>query len=225
MLEYRYFNYYLTPVFAEFEDWPEWNCGCRTIFYMKTPADLGNLLLWLGPNSEAGAHRYIEVRQKLAALFRFRGSSAPDELADQTLDRTAQAILRPGFVFQGDPMAYLRGVARNVYLESLRKNRVDGRDVSHEVDSVPQPALDNSGIEPLFQCLDRCLAMLDEEKRTLLLRYYQGERSAKIDGRLQLARERGMELNALRIQVFRLRNVVRRCVERCSDSREIVQLS
>jgi DNA-directed RNA polymerase specialized sigma24 family protein len=193
---------------------------------MNTPADLENLLLWLGPNTDAGARKYVEVRQRLIALFHFRGCSGPEELADQTLDRTARAILKPGFVFEGDPMAYLRGVARNVYLESRRKSRIDGQVVSHEVDSVPQAPLDNSGAEPLFLCLDRCLAQLAEDKRTLLLRYYQGERSAKIDGRLQLAQERGMELNALRIQVFRLRNVVRQCVERCcADSREIVRLA
>jgi DNA-directed RNA polymerase specialized sigma24 family protein len=193
---------------------------------MKTPADLENLLLWLGPNTDSGALKYVEVRQRLIALFKFRGCSGPEELADQTLDRTARAILKPGFAFEGDPMAYLRGVARNVYLESRRKSRIVGQDVSHEIDSVPQPVVDNSGIEPLFLCLDRCLAQLAEDKRTLLLRYYQGERSAKIDGRLQLAQERGLELNALRIQVFRLRNVVRQCVERCcADSREIVRLT
>ncbi len=194
---------------------------------METPADLENLLLWLGPNTDAGARKYLEVRQRLIALFQFRGSSRPEELADDTLDRTARAILKPGFVFKGDPMAYLRGVARNVYLESLRKDRIEGQDVSHEVvDSVPQRPVDNPGVEPLFQCLDRCLAQLPDDKRALLLRYYQGERSAKIDGRLQLARERGMELNALRIQVFRLRNLIRQCVERCcADSREIVRLA
>lgn len=193
---------------------------------MKTPADLENLLLWLGSDTDAGARKYIEVRQRLIALFQFRGCSGSEELADQTLDRTARAILKPGFVFEGDPMAYLRGVARNVYLESRRKSRIEGQDVSHEVDSVPQPSVDNSRIEPLFLCLDRCLAQLTEDKRTLLLRYYQGERSAKIDGRLHLAQERGMELNALRIQVFRLRNLVRQCVERCcADSREIVRLT
>jgi DNA-directed RNA polymerase specialized sigma24 family protein len=194
---------------------------------MKTPADLENLLLWLGPTADVGARKYLEVRQRLVSLFHFRGCSGPEELADETLDRTARAILKPGFVFQGDPMAYLRGVARNVYLESLRKRRIEGQDVSQEVvDSLPQPLLDNSGTERRFQCLDRCLAQLADDKRALLLRYYQGERSAKIDGRLQLAREKDMELNALRIQVFRLRNMVRRCVEHCcADSREIVQLA
>jgi DNA-directed RNA polymerase specialized sigma24 family protein len=194
---------------------------------METPADLENLLRWLGPTTDAGAFKYVEVRRRLVALFHFRGCSGPEELADETLDRTARAILKPGFFFEGDPMAYLRGVARNVYLESRREKRIEGRAVSQEVvDSVPQPLLDNSETEQLFQCLDRCLAQLADDKRTLLLRYYRGEGSAKIDGRLQLAREKKMELNALRIQVFRLRNMVRRCVERCcADSGEIVQLA
>ena len=122
-------------------------------------------------------------------------------------------------------MAYLRGVARNVYLESLRKNRTVSQDLLPELaDTVAQSPLDNSGIEPIHDCLDRCLARLTDDRRALLLRYYQGEKSCKIDGRLQLAQEKGIELNALRIQVFRLRNIVRQCVEVCADSREIARL-
>src|ERR1700736_1941783 len=100
---------------------------------METPAELENLLLWLAPNADSGALKYIEVRQRLVALFKFRGCGGAEELADETLDRTARAILKPGFVFNGNPMAYLRGVARNVYLESWRKNRVSGQELSSEL--------------------------------------------------------------------------------------------
>jgi DNA-directed RNA polymerase specialized sigma24 family protein len=192
---------------------------------METPADLDNLLLWLGPDTNAGALKYVDVRRRLVALFTCRGCECPDELADETLDRTARAILKSGFVFEGNPMAYLRGVARNICLESLRKRRTISQDELPEfAEAVSEPSRDNSGIEPVFDCLDRCLARLADDKRTLLLRYYQGEKSSKIDGRLQLAQERGIELNALRIQVFRLRGVVRQCVKSCTDSGEIARL-
>jgi DNA-directed RNA polymerase specialized sigma24 family protein len=194
-------------------------------FQMENAADLDNLLLWLGPDTEVGARRYVEVRQRLIALFQCRGCVDSGELADQTLDRTARAILKPGFTFEGNPIAYLRGVARNVYLESLRKNRTVSQDVLPELaDTAGQPMLSNSGTERLYDCLDHCLSQLTDEKRAILLRYYHGEKSGKIDGRLQLAQEKGIELNALRIQVFRLRNVVRQCVELCADPGEIARL-
>jgi DNA-directed RNA polymerase specialized sigma24 family protein len=183
---------------------------------METPADLDNLLHWLGPDTSAGAQRYVEIRKRLVTLFECRGCDSPEELADETLDRTARAILKPGFMFDGNPMAYLRGVARNVWLESLRKFRTVSQESLPEfADMVAGKPDESAGKETLFDCLDRCLAQMAGDKRSLLLRYYQGEKSAKIDGRLQLAQERGLELNALRLQVFRMRNTVRLCVESC----------
>ena len=189
---------------------------------METPAELNNLLLWLGHDSAMGARQYVEMRQKLVALFRFRGCEAPEDLADETLDRTARAILKPGFVYEGNPIAYLRGVARNVYLESLRRDRPISQGSLPELsDTVAPVASHDSGIEQLHACLDRCLARLPEDKRGLLLRYYQGDRSAKIDGRSQLAQELAIELNTLRLQIFRLRNIVRTCVESCKKAAEM----
>jgi hypothetical protein len=56
----------------------------------------------------------------------------------------------------------------------------------------------------------------------LLIRYYRSDKRAKIDGRQLLAEELGLGLNALRIQVFRLRNAMRRCVEKCAAKGEIL---
>ena len=188
---------------------------------METSAELDNLLLWLGQDGSTGAVRYIEMRRRLVVLFQYRRCEAPEELADETLDRTARAILKPGFSFEGDRMVYLRGVARNVYLESLRRIRTVSQDELPEPAGTLSGTATDSGIEPIYICLDGCLAKLQSDKRALLLRYYRGEKSAKIDGRLRMAQEEGIELNALRIQVFRLRKIVRQCVERCAKTNEI----
>jgi DNA-directed RNA polymerase specialized sigma24 family protein len=191
---------------------------------METPADLESLLLWLGPDADTGAHRYLEFRQRLVALFRFRGCEDPETLADKTLDRTASAILRPGFYFKGNPMAYLRGVARNVYLESLRSLRTVSQEELPELgETAAGTPSETAAEESIFSCLDTCLARLPAERRSLLLRYYQGRTSEKIDRRQQLARERSIDMNALRIQVFRLRKVARQCVEDCMNSREMTK--
>ncbi len=189
---------------------------------MKTHSDLNNLLLWLGQDTATGARQYVEMRQKLVAIFQFRKCEAPEDLADETLDRTARAILKPAFAFEGNPIVYLRGVARNVYLESLRRNRTISQEALPELaDTISQTPSNDPGVEPLYACLDRCLAQLPSDKRALLLRYYHGEKSAKIDRRSQMAQQEGIGLNTLRIQLFRLRKVVRRCVESCTKAKEM----
>jgi DNA-directed RNA polymerase specialized sigma24 family protein len=182
----------------------------------EMPVEFDNLLRWLGPDTATGAQQYVEVRKRLISLFEFRGSECPEELADETLDRTARAIMKPCFSFDGNPMAYMRGVARNVWLESRRRNRpVSQESLPELADTLAQSADDTPEKEQIFGCLDQCLAKMPGNKRGLLLRYYQGEKSEKIDGRMRLAQETGLELNALRLQVFRLRNSIRQCVESC----------
>jgi DNA-directed RNA polymerase specialized sigma24 family protein len=187
---------------------------------METRVNLDNLLHWLGSDTATGAQRYVEVKSRLIALFEFRGCDSAEELADETLDRTARAILKPGFMFDGPPMAYMRGVARNVWLESRRRNRMVSQESLPELaDTLAQSAADTTEKELIHDCLDGCLVRMDGDKRALLLGYYQGQKSAKIDGRLRLAQERNLELNALRLQVFRLRNTIRQCLERCLEAR------
>ena len=55
-----------------------------------------------------------------------------------------------------------------------------------------------------------------EESRTLLLRYYEGERQAKISNRQRLASLLGVSDNALRSRVQRLRDRLEQCVQGCS---------
>lgn len=183
---------------------------------MESPEALEAILLWLGEDRNSGAQRYEEIRQKLIILFRYRGCHSAEELADETIDRTARIVLRPDFRYQGDPIAYFRGVAHNVYREWLRKeHRFPTEPISEGYLELPAPASDANENGPLLACLERCLSALSPAKRMLLIRYYQSDKRVKIDGRQLLADELGLGLNALRIQVFRLRNGLRQCVEKC----------
>lgn len=189
---------------------------------METQEDLNRLLLWLGEDQGVGGRKYEEVRGKLILLFRMRGCAAPEDLADETIDRTARALLKPGFSFEGSPIAYFRGVARNVYLEALRRER---RFVQESYEEGAEPASrtgqDGSHQENRFSCLERCMERLPAERRTLLLDYYRGDKRAKISQRQQLAAAEGAGMNALRLQVFRLRKIVRNCVENCVHHQEM----
>jgi DNA-directed RNA polymerase specialized sigma24 family protein len=179
-------------------------------------------LLWLGGDQATGARKYEEIRQKLILLFRYRGCHVPEELADKTIDRTAHAILKPDFQYQGDPIAFFRGVARNVYHEWLREERrLPTEPISEVKFELPAPVASSWNDDLLEACLERCLNALPTPKKMLLIRYYRSDKRAKIDGRQLLAEELGLALNALRIQVFRLRNAMRRCVEKCAAKGEI----
>lgn len=188
---------------------------------MESPESVRAFLIWLGGDMASGARRYEEIRQRLILLFRYRGCHVAEELADETIDRTARAVLRTDFQFEGDPLAYFRGVARNIYLEWVRKEQ------RTRIEPIPESGLEapaespDTEIEDAPQfCLDQCLNRLPSARKTLLIRYYQSDKRAKIDGRQILAQEMGVGLNALRIQVFRLRNSLRKCVNRCRARRE-----
>jgi RNA polymerase sigma factor (sigma-70 family) len=174
------------------------------------------LLSWLGTDRETGAQKYESIRRRLIYLFTCRGCYVPDQLADETIDRVSRAIGRLDFEYRGDPALYFYGVARNIHLEWIRRESrlptdpSDGseaplrRNVSSDLDK-----------EHLSDCLEKCLERLPNDKRQLLLRYYSLERKGKIDDRKRLAAEEGLGLNAFRIQVFRLRQSLRGCIDAC----------
>jgi RNA polymerase sigma factor (sigma-70 family) len=189
---------------------------------MESPETLDAFLRWLGRENISGADKYEEVRKKLILLFRCRGCSNPEDLADETIDRTARAVLKKDFTYVGDPIAYFRGVARNVYLESQRKHRIFAEESISEAHPELRAPEDQTQEEEIkSDCLERCLNALHPSKRGLLLRYYQNDKRAKIDDRQRLAEDEGIGVNTLRIQVFRLRNTVRVCVERCLNTDEM----
>jgi DNA-directed RNA polymerase specialized sigma24 family protein len=73
----------------------------------------------------------------------------------------------------------------------------------------------------LFDCFDRCLAELPADSRSLMLRYYEGERSDKISNRRRLAAALAVSESALRSRVQRLRDRLEQCVQECVVAREM----
>ncbi len=150
---------------------------------------------------------YQRIRHRLIRLFRWRGSDEPDDLADETFDRVRRRLPEPaGYV--GDPAHYVCGVARLVFLESLRRRKLPAPPPRREKDEQEEKALD---------CLDECLDRLSRVERDLILEYYQGEKRSRIDRRERLARKLGTSTNALRIQTCRLRRHLRNCVSECLE--------
>jgi DNA-directed RNA polymerase specialized sigma24 family protein len=175
---------------------------------------LARLLERLHPDASEAAEEYERLRRALVKFFDWRGAPAPDECADEVFDRLAHKL---GETRVDDVRKYAHGTARLVALERRRGPAFAS------IDDVPQlPLAAPAPAEPsdqdrLHECFDRCLAELPEDSRSLLLRYYDGERTAKITNRRGLASLLGVTDNALRSRVQRLRDRLEHCVQACSS--------
>lgn len=153
------------------------------------------------------------MRTKLVRYFEWRSCIAPEDHADETINRVARRIDEGENIF--NLPAYFATVARLVFMESLRQpERISVPLEEAPEISVEQP-LEDEYREARLRCLDQCLKTLPLEGQTLILEYYHDEKRAKIDLRRQLAEGLGIPLNALRIRAHRIRIVLENCVRSC----------
>jgi DNA-directed RNA polymerase specialized sigma24 family protein len=187
----------------------------------RMPEPLGSdpfeaLLQRLGPDREAAGERYLQLRQRLVAVFEYRHCPRPEELADETLDRVARKLQEMGSQFVGDdPARYVFGVAWNVARESFRRPAAVPLPEGWESRLVAVTADDEDGLDE--SCLEGCLARLSPADKRLVLDYHQGERSHRIRGRSGLARDLGLSSNALRLKIHRITARLRDCVLACVE--------
>ena len=173
---------------------------------------LDRLLQWLHPEREEAGRAYEQIRRKLIKIFASRRCECPEELADETIDRVIGKVDQVVRGYQGDPSLYFYGVARNVYREYRKIKRLP-----------PQSPLPNATetIRPEFDCLDECMERLFPKSRDLLIEYYQDKGKARITHRKAIAGRLGLELNALRIRVHRIRSIVSECTIDCLQQRRL----
>ncbi len=85
------------------------------------------------------------------------------------------------------------------------------------VEPAPFDDAEESG-EADYECLDRCLQQLRPDERTLILSYYHEDKQAKIEHRKVLAQEMNIDVNALRVRVYRIRVRLEKCIEACLET-------
>lgn len=166
-----------------------------------------NFLKWLSPDSDSAGEEYERLRFRLCTFFSQRRCSFPDELADETINRV---ILKSSEENIENKLAYCYGVARNVFRESLRKER------SHlnidEVTIAAKPPAEQSFPR---ECLDKCLAELSPESRNLILDYFSEVKLAKIELHRRISEGLEMTQTALRMRVMRIKQKLKICVQEC----------
>ena len=182
----------------------------QTVSREVTQEKFATFLAWLGPEAESAGEEYERLLFRLNLFFTRRGCRFPEELADETVNRV---ILKLGEERIENRMAYCYGVAKNVYRESLRRERRHAGLDEATLAAAPAPTPEEPG--PWRECLDRCLAELPEDGRDLLLRYFSAQGLPKVELHRRLAESLKLTQAALRERVHRSKKRVTVCVRAC----------
>ena len=168
-----------------------------------------SFLAWLSPNNESAGEEYERLRFRLRSFFSLRHCCFADELADETINRV---ILKSSEGKIENKAAYCYGVAKNVYRESLRKERIH-LDIDEVTIATKAPEETSFSRE----CLDKCLEKLSPENRDLLLDYFSETKLRKIELHRQISESLKITQTALRMSVMRSKQKLKICVQECMD--------
>lgn len=166
------------------------------------------LLTWLDSNREEAAAMYESIRLRLIKYFLCNGcGDQAEDLGDETFDRVAKKLDRGEIPepFTGNKRLYFLAFAKNIRLESIRKQP--------ELPPPPPSPPDNAEDEGV--CLEKCAPMLPSEDRWLAIEYYRCEKSTKVEHHKKLAQKFGLTLAGLRTRIHRIRERLRPCIEEC----------
>jgi RNA polymerase sigma factor (sigma-70 family) len=190
------------------------------------------LLANLDSNREVAAEKYERIRRRLASFFEYRGCSSPDDYADLTINCAAKKIDEGSEIYSSDPLSFFIGIARNIlqeYWEQVPRRTASLEDLSDGEHPWEDPAqsmqreedLNRSELE--MNCLEQCLESINHQNRDLIISYYVGEKSQKINNRKRLAAEFDIAPANLRLRAFRLREKLENCIEGCLNELAVKQ--
>jgi RNA polymerase sigma factor (sigma-70 family) len=170
-----------------------------------------DLLSWLHPEPDVAGHKYETIRSGLVRLFVSRGFGDAEDLADLTINRVAARLpeIRENYV--GEPARYFYGVARNVVLETSRRKEV-------ATDRLPERTPPSAEASDEYECLLRCLRFLPPDKREMILDYHAYTGKDKIVTHRAMAEELCITESALRLQAYRARMHLQKCVLECVEN-------
>jgi len=175
------------------------------------------LLEWLDQDPESAGKKYEIIRLRLIKIFTWRGCPMPEELADATVDRVAGKLSGLVQTYVGEPARYFFNVADKIYLEYGRKTPL--------YFPLPDNLAEAGKPESLAlaeDCFEHCMQCLPERSRNLILAYYAYEGSGrdKLSQRKALAEQMAIADNALWIRVHRIRQALKKCVQKCMQNRQ-----
>lgn len=176
-----------------------------------TPSMFAGFLAWLSPDAEMAGEEYERLRFRLFNFFSNRNCRFAEELTDETINRV---IMKIDAEVIENKMAFVYGFARNIFLESLRKEKDHLNIDELKIPEKPKEAeTDFSG-----DCLDGCLNEFSKENKDLILEYFSETKQAKIDLHKQLCQALKLTQTALRMKIVRLKQKLKICLENCMTS-------
>lgn len=165
---------------------------------------LEKLFQLLEPGARSVEEGFRLCRFKLIKFFAWRRCEDPDNLADETISRLLKNVRAGLEISATNPYSYVYAIALNVYKEYARaKMKAAALRESDEARRDPTPPTADD-------CQRQCFERLPQEKQALLVRYY-----LEGDDPQEIARDNGLTLNAMRLQIHRIKQGLRRCCEDC----------
>jgi DNA-directed RNA polymerase specialized sigma24 family protein len=168
------------------------------------------LLERLNADPAQAGEEYEKLRARLIYFFERKGCRIPAELGDETINRVARKI-EEGHEIR-DLYKFSSGVARLVLLEHWDDPKREWDELDERLSS---PRLDEREFdEHQLGCMKTCLQNLAPEERDLIVRNCTTNKNGKVE----MARTRGLTINALRLRVFRIRTRLHECYEKCVEA-------
>jgi len=181
-------------------------------------AAFDRLLHWLDGGVDSGGRNYIEMRRRLVGYFDRKNCLAPEDLADETLNRVARRLQEESITEAETPARYCYIVARFVFMENIRLVRQEQKlrgELGSLAQSVTPASQDDDLHERMLESMRSCIQNLEPAKQDLILSYYTGSERQKIENRKRIAKKLGITTNALSIRACRIRDELENCVKQC----------
>lgn len=164
------------------------------------------LLTWLDPDREIAGRKYAVIHSGLVKIFVSRGFSDAEDLADLTIKRVIAVLPRVKDNYVGERAPYFYKVASYIVLEARRRP-----EVAADVSPV-EPAHENNTSDR-YERLLKCLQLLPDEKRRLILDYHLYKGHDKIEQHERMAKELDISVEALRSRAHHIRKALKGCVQ------------
>ena len=167
---------------------------------------LDKLLREFEPNCASLEESYRKLRLRLVKFFSWKYCEDPESLADESITRLIKNISEGREIHANNPLSYVYAISTNVFREYLREKE-KGEQLTQ---NWPYATHIVSSSDDLISCLQQCMASLPSEKLSLIEEYYQEK-----DDREPLALAHNLSMSALRLQVFRIKKELKKCIEKC----------
>lgn len=163
-----------------------------------------------------------KLRQRLMVFFNNRNPQLADELADETIFRLIKQLKAGLGIPPGEFEAYSVGIAKNVWLECLRRSPLNSAEPIESADSQPieivsrnTEALSRLESEAIRKCVNNCLGRLKADDRLLILEYFKDNWNEQKESRKRLSRQFGLESSSLTNKAWSILRKLNKCVKEC----------